>query len=113
MRAREMAPLLGSTAQYLPQVLAPFVAEGWLTSAPGPTGGYRMATDLEERTMLELIELSEGEVASDICVLKGGPCGQMDLCALHRPWQDARSALIERLGQIPISGREDEEREDV
>lgn len=113
MRAREMAPLLASTAQYLPQVLAPFVAAGWLASEPGPRGGYRLAADLDEKTMLELIELSEGQIASETCVLKGGPCGEMEYCAVHLPWQEARTALVERLDQIPISETDNEERDDV
>lgn len=113
MRAREMAPLLGSTAQYLPQVLAPFVSAGWLTSEPGPRGGYRLVTDLDQRSMLDLIELSEGEIASEICVLRGGPCGDMEYCAVHLPWQEARSALVKRLDRIPISEMEDKEEDDV
>ena len=103
MRARDIAPLVGSSAQYLPQVLAPFVAAGWLNSEPGPQGGYRLNTDLDERSMLELIELSEGPISDDICVLRGGPCGHMETCAIHVPWQGARSALVQQLDQIPVS----------
>ena len=113
MRAREMAPLLDSTPQYLPQVLAPFVSAGWLTSEPGPRGGYRLATDLHSRSMLELIELSEGPITTETCVLKGGPCGHTEYCAVHIPWQEARSALVERLNLIPVSAPEDKERNDV
>lgn len=113
MRARQMAPLLDSTAQYLPQILAPFVSAGWLDSEPGPRGGYRLVTDLDARSMLELIELSEGEIASETCVLKGGPCGHMEYCAVHLPWQEARAALVERLDQIPVSETKNKERDDV
>lgn len=113
MRAREMAPILGSTAQYLPQVLAPLVAAGWLTSEPGPRGGYQLVTDLDQRSMLELIELSEGAIATGTCVLRGGPCGHMEYCTLHLPWQEARSALMERLDRIPVSDPNDKEADDV
>lgn len=113
MRAREMAPLLGTTPQYLPQVLAPYVAAGWLNSEPGPKGGYRLATDLSRRTMLELIEASEGPIANGVCVLKGGPCGQAENCAIHDPWQEARTALVERLDQISVVETTKKERDDV
>ena len=43
MRAADMAPELGTTSQYLPQVLRPMVQAGWIDSEPGPTGGYRVA----------------------------------------------------------------------
>ena len=108
-----MAPVLGSTPQYLPQVLAPFVAAGWLISEPGPIGGYRLATDLTRKSMLELIELSEGPIPTEKCALKGGPCGQAEYCAVHVPWQEARSALVEQLKRIPVSTPDDKERNDV
>lgn len=104
MRAREMAPVLGTSPQYLPQVLGPLVAAGWLSSDPGPKGGYRLITDLAHRSMLELIEHTEGPVSTDTCVLKGGPCGHLDYCAIHLPWTEARTALMERLDAIRVSG---------
>lgn len=113
MRAREMAPVLGTTAQYLPQVLGPLVTAGWLSSSPGPTGGYRLTTDLGQRSMLDLIEQTEGPINSEFCVLKGGPCGQAEYCALHLPWQEARTALIERLDQIPLTSPNEKEKENV
>lgn len=108
-----MAPVLGTTPQYLPQVLAPYVAAGWLESEPGPKGGYRLATDLARKSMLELIEASEGLIADGVCVLKGGPCGRAEYCAIHVPWQEARSALVERLGQIPVVETTKKEKNDV
>lgn len=102
MRAKEMAPTLGTTPTYLPHVLGPLVAAGWLRSEPGPLGGYRLYADLENRSILELIELSEGEVGGEGCVLRGGPCRPGEPCAIHSSWVEARAALAEKLDQIPI-----------
>lgn len=113
MRAREMAPILGTTAQYLPQVLGPMVAAGWLASDPGPKGGYRVVVDLSDHSMLELIELIEGPTDTKTCVLKGGPCGASNLCAVHVPWLEARTALLQKLCQLPVSDSQRKEEEDV
>ncbi len=105
VRAAEMAAALHSTPTYLPQVLRPLVRAGWLDSEPGPTGGYRLAGDLSTRSILELIEVVEGPIATEECVLRGGPCPGHERCALHEPWQEAREALVARLASLPISER--------
>lgn len=82
LRASAMAADLETTSGYLPHVLAPLVRSGWLTSEPGPTGGYRLLDPLVERSLLELIE---GPTDDGSCVLRGGTCGD-STCPLHGAW---------------------------
>ncbi len=103
IRAKEMAPQLGTTANYLPQVLRPLVQAGWLESLPGPTGGYRLISDLADHSLLDLIEMIEGPTENQTCVLKGGPCDEADQCAMHSSWLDVRNTLLQQLSEIPIS----------
>ncbi len=100
--ARELAPELGTTTQYLPHVLRPLVRVGWVDSAPGPTGGYRLAVQPDEVSLLDLIEQMEGPTSPAPCVLRGGPCAAADHCALHEPWQAAREALLASLAATPL-----------
>lgn len=102
MRSRELAPELGTTTQYLPQVLRPLVRARWIDSEPGPTGGYRLALDPGEVSLLSLIELMEGPTTPAPCVLRRGPCGPQDHCALHDPWQNARDALLAELATTSV-----------
>ena len=102
VRGRELAPELGTTSQYLPRVLQPLVQAGWIDSAPGPTGGYRLAVSPEQVSLLGLIELMEGPTTPAPCVLRGGPCGEEHRCALHDPWQRAREALLAELASTPV-----------
>ncbi len=103
LRSTELAEELHSTPQFMPQVMTPLVRAGWVASEPGPKGGYQLATDLSERSILELIELIEGPTDDGHCVLKGGPCDDSPRCALHDAWQSARDALLTELRNIPIS----------
>lgn len=103
VRARTLAPELDTTPQYLPHVLRPIVGAGWVDSTPGPRGGYRLAVDLAEVSLLALIEVMEGPTTPAPCVLRGGPCGGRELCELHEPWQDARDALLRALAATPVS----------
>ena len=44
---RTLADKLGITTHYLPQVISPLVKAGWVSSTPGPRGGYRLIVPLE------------------------------------------------------------------
>lgn len=103
VRAFDLAEQVGSTPQYIPQVLNPLVRAGWVNSEPGPRGGYRLSGPLNDTSVLKLIELVEGKTDSGHCVLRGGPCHGSEQCALHDAWAVAREALLDRLDRIPIS----------
>lgn len=103
LRAADLAEIVDSTAQYIPQVMSPLVRAGWVVSEPGPRGGYSLMGSLEDTSVLRLIELMEGRTDSDACVLRGGPCAGAERCALHDAWAIARTVLLERLARVPIS----------
>lgn len=91
----ELAAAVGSTGQYVPHVLRPLVAAGWVASARGPNGGYRLIRD--DLTMLDVIEAVEGATDDGACVLRRAPCKVVGTCALHEAWTRARAALISEL----------------
>lgn len=108
MKASELADLLGSTAGFVPQVLSPLVERGWISSEPGPTGGYSCRVSLTDVSVLDVIEAVEGPTENGRCVLEDRPCSGDERCALHVPWVAARAELLDSLAQtsvatIPIS----------
>ena len=111
LQAGDLAELLQSTPNYMPQVLRPFIKAGWISGRSGPTGGYRLEVDLNDQSILDLIELSEGPTDTGECVLTGGPCEGENSCSLHLPWQDARAALLDRLAATPITDSSNKEQE--
>ncbi|MGA9594822.1 MAG: Rrf2 family transcriptional regulator [Acidimicrobiia bacterium] len=98
----ELADALGTTRQYLPQILNPLVKKRWLRSTPGPHGGYELLVGLNDVSVLELIETMEGPTLDSRCVLTGDACPQEEPCALHGAWQHARSALMRELGDLSL-----------
>jgi Rrf2 family protein len=98
----ELAEALGTTRQYLPQVLNPLVKKRWVHSTPGPHGGYELLVGLADVSMLELIEAMEGPTLDSRCVLTGNACPQEEPCALHVSWQHARTALMTELGNLSL-----------
>jgi len=92
-----------SSAAYTAHIVAPLTRAGWVTSVPGPTGGYELVVDLEAVSLHELIELVEGPTDDGRCVLVDRPCGTPDHCALHDSWSRARCALTTELESIPLT----------
>lgn len=100
---RSIAEAIGTTTHYLPQILRPLIREGWIVSTPGPGGGYRLATGLEQISVLEAIQAVEGPTETDKCVLRGAPCPAQEECALHSSWVRARSALLTELDATSLA----------
>ena len=103
-RGASLAAKLGTTTSYLPQVMRPLVRAGWVSSDPGPRGGYILTADPQSITLLMLIEAMEGPTRDDRCVLRGTPCPAVDACAMHEAWSRAREALLGELGQTSLAG---------
>ena len=99
---KDLAAKLDITTHYLPQVIAPLVKAGWIKSTPGPRGGYRLIVELKSVSVLDVIEAIEGRIEDQGCVQRGIPCPEFDLCALHKPWQAARDAMLDQLASASI-----------
>lgn len=99
----DLAEAVETTVNYLPQVLKPMVIAGFISSTPGPGGGYRICVDLEDISVLDVIEKVEGGLELTTCVLRGAPCPAVEPCALHDSWQRARGALLAELGSTSVA----------
>lgn len=103
LKGPDIAAAVGTTRGFVAQVMNPLVQRGWVRSDPGPTGGYELVGSLEGTSMLELIETVEGPTDDGRCVLRGGPCPGMEVCALHDAWVPAREALLARLAGVSLA----------
>ena len=102
MSGAELADAVGTTVTYLPQVMAPLIQAGWVTSERGPGGGYRLVVDATDLRLLDVIELTEGSSGDRRCALRDSPCPGAEPCQVHSVWTEARQVLIDGLGAIPL-----------
>ena len=96
-KAREIAVSMDIPPDILRRILSELVSQGLLTPSAGSNGGYVLARSPEEISLLDVVEPAERLLASDRCVLRGGPCDWSDVCAIHDPWRVARKAFSESL----------------
>jgi Rrf2 family protein len=102
-KSREIAAAMAIPETYLPQVLGLMVKAGLVRSTAGPDGGYSLARDPAEISVLQVVEGADGPIQSATCVLRGGPCRWNEACALHEPWFRAQQALREQLGATTLA----------
>lgn len=100
---RLLAEAIGTSTHYLPQILRPLIAAGWLDSTPGPGGGYRLVSSLDDISVLDAIHAVEGPTDTEQCVLRGAPCPSQEQCAMHNSWVRARSALLAELDATSLA----------
>lgn len=98
-KGREIATEMDIPGTYIPQILAELVRVGIVDSVAGPGGGYVLARDPADISLLEVITAVEGEIGSGECVLRGGPCRWDGACAVHEPWWRAQQALRDELAR--------------
>ena len=98
----EVATAIGTSSNFLPQVLKPLVDRGWITGTPGPRGGYNLEIELGRLSVLDVVRATEGIPLEEQCVLRGVPCPAPEPCALHDSWVQARDALLAELSEVPV-----------
>lgn len=98
----ELAREVGTTLAYLPQIVSPLIAAGWITSGRGPGGGYQLTEAANGLHLLDVVEVTEGPAESGRCILRDAPCPGAAPCGVHAVWAEARQVLVAGLAKIPV-----------
>lgn len=102
-KAPALAAALDTTAGFVPQVIGPLVKAGWVSSEPGPTGGYVAQVSLADVSVLQVIEAIDGATDTGRCVVEDRECRGSEPCSLHHAWSRAREELMRSLAATPLS----------
>lgn len=98
--------------RFLEQIFGELRRAKILESHRGAHGGYCFAVPTEEITVLDIVEILDGEVRPAKCSA-GGVCYIADapLCATSKVWDEARVALESVFGRYSIAQLAEDERE--
>jgi len=102
-QARQISTEMHIPYKTLTLILAGLVAKGLLIATHGPNGGYRLARDPRDISLLDIVEAAEGPATLDHCVLRDGPCDWEDTCPVHDTWARAEDALIRELASTSLA----------
>jgi len=90
---RDIASRQDLPEKYLEQVLIPLRNTGLVRSVRGARGGYMLARDPSEITLLEIVEACIGDVTMVDCTEDPGYCSRVDNCATSVVWKELTEAI--------------------
>ena len=101
--AKSIATERGIPGHFLAKLLQELARDGFLKSAKGPHGGFRLNQPPEQISMLRIVEAVEGAGRYDRCIGGSAECDERALCGMHDSWMELRSRIIEYLGGTSIA----------
>jgi Rrf2 family protein len=89
--------------EFLGKIAQQLAKAGIIESVQGAKGGLRLLRDLEEITLLEVVEAVIGEIFLNDCILNPDSCEKSNTCAVHMVWEKARNQLRNTLKAATFS----------
>lgn len=73
--------------KYLEQIIAKLNKAGYLETARGNAGGYRLAKKPSEYRIGDILRATEGDLAPIICLTEEGNCAKKENCITYSFWE--------------------------
>jgi len=87
--------------QYLIKLFAMLSRAGLIVPVRGKGGGYKLAREPKDITLLEVIEAVEGPIAVNLCQETPVRC-DFNECPVRPVWSDIQGYLREKLGSVTL-----------
>ena len=91
------------TPAFLTKILQPLIKDGIVGSQRGVGGGFYLAKDPAEITLLDVVKSQEGPVYLNQCMIKEGNCEREFFCPVHGAWADIRQEFMKTLAKYDFS----------
>lgn len=82
---------------YLRKIIQQLARANVLRSMQGHGGGITLRVDAEKITPLQIIEVVEGKIGLNKCLIHQDFCHRDDYCSIHVIWEQAQNQLRESL----------------
>ena len=91
--------------KYLEQIITVLARAGYVKSARGAQGGYRLARDPAEYTVGMILRLMEGGTAPVLCLEGDGPnnCPRAETCVTLVVWKRLKEAMDQVVDSITLA----------
>ena len=101
---KEIAEQHDIPIELLAKILQKLTRAGLLTSAPGPTGRYRLARSPGTVTIGEVVKLIDGPPALAQCMRpENAVCGQQEKCTIRAPLAAINARIMLLLDHITLA----------
>lgn len=91
---QEIAGAEDVPTQFLAKVMQRLTQAGFVQSACGKTGGYRMAKAPDGVTISDVVLAMEGPLSVNNCLLYPSECRFHKECKMHGVWKEMQDAMV-------------------
>ncbi|MEE4254669.1 MAG: Rrf2 family transcriptional regulator [Desulfuromusa sp.] len=91
------------TPAFLTKILQPLIKMGIVSSQRGVGGGFLLARDPSEITILDILQAEEGLLKLNHCLVDTDFCHRDGYCSAHEVWQEAQQKMAEILQKKSIA----------
>ena len=92
------------TPAFLTKILQPLIKDGIVGSQRGVGGGFYLAKEPAEITLLDIIKSQEGPVYLNQCMIEEGACEREFFCPVHGAWAEIRKDFMKTLSRYDFAG---------
>lgn len=111
IKIRQVAQRQEVSEKYLEQIITILNKAGFVRSARGARGGYRLAHPAKDYTVGMILRVTEGSLAPVGCVEEGGEeCTRIGKCATLMVWKRLNEAVNSVVDNITLEDIMEEER---
>lgn len=88
--------------QYLVKIFSSLARAGLITPIRGKHGGYILAQEPKEISVLQIIEAIEGPIALNYCLKTPSQCEDTS-CRIRPIWDELQDTICDKLGNMKLS----------
>lgn len=100
---QEIADSADIPPHFLAKIAQQLAKAGLIEIKQGAHGGFVLARDPADISLLEVVETMIGEIYLNDCIIRPGSCGEQPYCAVHKVWLRARNQLRETLAAVSLA----------
>ena len=103
LSADELHRKLDIPYQYLRQLLTSLSKFGFIESVRGRNGGFKFRKSLEQITLANIIDVTEGLENYNKCFLGLEKCPFDNVCSMHDIWQSTRENMLRIFNETTLA----------
>lgn len=100
--AKEVSDSCGIPLPILSKLLQKLGKKGFLVSAYGTNGGYKLAREARQISALEVIRAIDGPIVLATCFTENAYCGHSGRCTVQKPLRRIHDAIMRLLDSVSI-----------
>jgi len=100
---RSYSHRLTLSSGYIAKIFQEVSRAGFAVAIPGPRGGYQLARPASKIRLIDVVEVLEGPLVADCCLLAVGTCDVQETCGFRTVMQKAESAFYNALAKETVA----------